>query len=34
LLFVMSNSILNSVIFFWRIARLRKETKNIMKCFR
>ena len=37
LLFVMLNSILNSVIFFWRNAPLRNETKNtlknLLKCF-
>jgi hypothetical protein len=31
LLFMMLNSILNSVIFFWRSAPLRKETKNTLK---
>ena len=39
LLFVMLNSCLNSVIFFWRNASLRKETMNVLrnikkKCFR
>jgi hypothetical protein len=31
LLFVMLNSIINSVIFFWRSASLRKETKNVLR---
>ena len=39
LLFVMLNSCLNSVIFFWRNASLRKETMNVLrniqkKCFK
>jgi hypothetical protein len=28
---VMLNSIVNSVIFFWSSASLRKETKNVLR---
>ena len=31
LLFIMLNSSLNSIIFFWRNAHLRNETKNVLK---
>ena len=34
LLFVMLNSCLNSVIFFWRNASLRKETINVLQNIR
>ena len=34
LLFVMLNSCLNSVIFFWRNASLRKETMNVLQNIR